>query len=90
MEKKFRILEKKFEDHSEFHPQMLIGPCTYTPSTIKKLFGVKDIVHPASWYSLLLCTPDYKHGLSSKNEAEIIIEKYKNKKIIEEIIHEIN
>lgn len=90
MEQKFRILERKFDDnHSEFHPQMLIGPITYKPSAIKKFFGTKDIVYPESWHSLLMGTIDFEHGVSSKYAAEVIIEEYRYKKFIEEIIHEV-
>jgi hypothetical protein len=90
MEEKFRIIEKKFDDHSEFHPQMLIGPFTYKPSVIKKFFGDKEVVFPERWHSILMGTIDFEHGVSSKYAAEVIIEKYRNKKFVEEIIHEVN
>jgi len=90
MEQKFRILENKFDDlHSEFHPQILIGSYTYTPNIIKKLFGFKSIIYPERWQSLLMGTNYFKCGVSLKYEAEVIIQKFRNKKIIEEIIHEI-
>jgi len=71
---KYRILEKRFEDKVEFHPQKL---------------AYANLAGETIWRSILMGTDRFEHGLKSMEEALDFIERYKRGNIVEEVIHDI-
>jgi hypothetical protein len=76
----YRILERIYDDHSEFYPQLLIKSVTYEPNLLYKLFGHKRKVYPEYWSMLL-----YKGYKNTKQEAIDVINA--EKKTYNEIYH---
>jgi len=74
---KFRVIEKKFDDKTEFHPEILIWA---------SIQGGES-----KWISILVGTDIFKHGYKTMEEALDRIERYKKRddKKFEEIIHEV-
>jgi len=90
MKRKFRILEKKFETHSEFHPQVLVDTDVTVQKTnlINRLLADKNVELPQIWSSLLLGTPNFEKGFTKMEDAERIIKVCKSLEF-DEVFHEI-
>lgn len=94
-ESKFRIVEKQFEDRTEFHPEI-----SFIEKEVSDRIGGKNFEN--DWHSVIFLNgnqnvEDIKNGCKTKEEAEKMIkdckarwENHKKSQILtNEIIHEI-